>query len=212
MPERADPSAVPATAAGGALLPIAPHREPREHTWCGWRHGRRRPFKDGRSTQRRHSHVNPLYVTKAFVYSPDMTQDRGRGDGTARKVEPTPRETEILQVLWGQGPSTVREVHEHLAAHPATESILRTTVLKHMQIMLEKGLLIRDDTVSPQLYRAALDRPHVERQMVDGFTRRLFGGSASRLILRALDSEDLSGEELDEIQKILDQHGRREKP
>lgn len=113
-------------------------------------------------------------------------------------------------MLWERGASSVREVHEVLAGRPATATILRTTVLKHMQIMLEKGLLARDDSVSPQRYRTAFDRPQVERRMVDGFTQRVFGGSAAKLILRALDSEELSSDELDEIQRILDKHGRRE--
>ena len=141
-----------------------------------------------------------------------MSQDQRTDGGAAGSVEPTPRETEILQVLWERGPSTVREVHEVLAGRPATGTILRTTVLKHMQIMLDKGLVLRDDAASPQRYRAAFDRPQVERQMVDGFTQREFVGSAAKLILRALDSEELSSEELDEIQRILDQHGRREGP
>lgn len=149
-------------------------------------------------------------MTKAFVYSLCMRRDQRTGGGVGGSVEPTPRETEILQVLWERGPSTVREVHEVLAGRAATGSILRTTVLKHMQIMLEKGLVLRDDAVSPQLYSAAFDRPQVERQMVDGFTRRVFGGSAAQLILRALDSEELSAEEVDEIQRILEQHGKRE--
>lgn len=139
-----------------------------------------------------------------------MPDNRRSDTETAGNVEPTPRETEILQVLWERGASTVREVHEVLAGRPATASILRTTVLKHMQIMLEKGLVLRNDEVSPQLYSAAYGRTQVERQMVDGFTRRVFGGSAAQLILRALDSEELSADELDEIQRILEQHGKRE--
>lgn len=78
-----------------------------------------------------------------------------------------------------------------------------------MQIMLEKGLVSRDASASPQLYAAALERPDGERQMVDGFVRRVFDGSASRLILRALDTEELSEGELEEIRRLLDEHAGR---
>lgn len=141
-----------------------------------------------------------------------MARDDGGQEDAAQPLEPTPRETEILQVLWERGPSSVRDVYEELVQRSATENILRTTVLKHMQIMLDKGLVLRDDAASPQLYQAAFARPQVERQMVDGFVRRVFGGSASKLILRALDTEDLSIAELDEIKRLLDQSGRREGP
>lgn len=131
------------------------------------------------------------------------------GADVGRSFDPTPRETEILQVLWELGPSTVREVHAELAGREGNESILRTTVLKHMQIMLEKGLVSRDDSASPQLYSAAFERPEVEKRMVDGFVRRVFDGSASRLILRALDTEELSEGELEEIRRLLDEHPGR---
>lgn len=138
-----------------------------------------------------------------------MKRRRQTAGDARRSFDPTPRETEILQVLWELGPSTVRVVHAELAAREGNESILRTTVLKHMQIMLEKGLVSRDDSASPQLYAAALERPDGERQMVDGFVRRVFDGSASRLILRALDTEELSEGELEEIRRLLDEHAGR---
>ena len=53
---------------------------------------------------------------------------------------PTDREVAILAVLWERGPSTVRQVHEVLHAEAETGY---TTTLKLMQIMAEKGLLVR---------------------------------------------------------------------
>ncbi len=138
-----------------------------------------------------------------------MKRHEEEASEAGRYVEPTPRETEILQVLWERGLSTVREVHAELARQEGNENILRTTVLKHMQIMLDKGLVHRDDSTSPQLYEAACERPLVERQMLNGLARRVFDGSASKLILRALDTEDLSASELNEIRRLLDEHARK---
>lgn len=114
--------------------------------------------------------------------------------------EPTPRELEILRVLWERGPSTVREVHNALGGAAA---IKRTTVLKLMQIMLEKGLLARDETGFPQLYSATLPRAAMERRLVRGFVDRVFGGSAMDLVARALDAAPPDAEDLIELRRLL---------
>jgi predicted transcriptional regulator len=114
--------------------------------------------------------------------------------------EPTEVELEILRVIWRLGPSTVRQVHRMLAKHRRTGY---STTLKMMQIMREKGLLIRDDSVRPQIYRAAMDQSHTQLQLLDGLVHRAFGGSASRLLMRAISSRRVSHEELLEIEKLI---------
>jgi BlaI family penicillinase repressor len=119
----------------------------------------------------------------------------------SRSTLPTDSETAILRVLWARGPSTVREVHEGLD----DRDVGYTTVLKLMQIMLSKGLLGRDDSQRSHVYRAAVAREASEASALGDLRRRLFGGSTSRLVLRALSEAPASKEELLAIQTTLDQ-------
>ena len=72
---------------------------------------------------------------------------------TAKKIEPTKAELEILQVLWQYGPSTVRFVNDKLNEH--TRMVQYTSTLKLMQIMNDKGMLKRDDTNMKHIYHPA---------------------------------------------------------
>lgn len=119
--------------------------------------------------------------------------------------EPTPRELEILRMLWEHGPSTVRQVQGALGKR---ESIQRTTVLKLMQIMHQKGLVERDESQHTHVYSPAQPRETIERQLVDGFIERVFGGSAMNLVVRALDAKPANENELAELRRLIDQARR----
>ena len=112
----------------------------------------------------------------------------------------TKAELEVLKVLWDRGPSTVREVHETLAARKPTQY---TTVLKLLQIMAEKGLVTRDESTRTHVYMARLTRDETQRQLVTDLVDRAFGGSAAALVLQALSAHPASPEELTEIQKLI---------
>jgi predicted transcriptional regulator len=114
---------------------------------------------------------------------------------------PTASEVEILQILWADGPSTVRAVHERLNAEKPTGY---TTVLKLMQIMAAKDLVTRDESQKAHVYRAAIPRDRAQSQFVTDIVDRLFGGSASRLVMHALSSKRASAAELAEIRRKLD--------
>jgi len=116
--------------------------------------------------------------------------------------QPTDVELEILGVLWQRGASTVREVHEALA--PQRERGY-STVLKMLQVMREKGLVLRDESVRPQLYRAALSKSQTQLNMVDALVQKAFGGSARKLVMRMLSAERLSAEELAQMQQLIQQ-------
>jgi len=124
----------------------------------------------------------------------------------ARKAsgQPTDVEVAILRVLWERGPSTVREVHGALQDRDRGETGYSTT-LKMMQVMLEKGLLSRDESRRPQVYAPSQPEAQTQRQMLDDLVVRVFGGSARKLVLRAVESEKVSAEELSEIRKLLKQ-------
>lgn len=120
--------------------------------------------------------------------------------------KPTPAETEILNVLWDLGAGTVRQVHDVLAAQRPTGY---TTVLKLMQIMAEKGLVRREDGDSrAHIYTPTLERDLAQRQMVRDLVDRIFGGSATQLVLQALEERPASEEDLAEIRQLID---KREK-
>jgi predicted transcriptional regulator len=114
---------------------------------------------------------------------------------------PTPAELEILHVLWRLGQATVRQAYNALVT--GKDERVYSTTLKMMQIMTEKGLIERDDSVRPQLYRAAQPREAVEGQMLADLKERAFGGSASRLVLRALATEKIAAKDLDRIEELL---------
>lgn len=116
--------------------------------------------------------------------------------------EPTQAELEILQVLWQRGPSTVRQIHEQLGRRRATGY---TTTLKLMQIMVQKGLLERDESSRTHLYRDARSREKTQRQLVRNLMRRAFDGSAAGLVMQALSAKKASPEELAEIRRMLDE-------
>jgi len=119
---------------------------------------------------------------------------------------PTDAELEILTVLWSRGPSTVREVHEAIAARKPTQY---TTVLKLMQIMAEKGLLRRDERQRAHIYETARPQEQTQRQLAGDLLRRAFNGSAKGLMMGALSSRKASREELSELRKLLDEYGKR---
>ena len=131
-----------------------------------------------------------------------MTPDR-------KDSVPTDAEIRILRVLWAKGPTTVRDVHEVLAAErPAAY----TTTLKIMQIMLEKGLVTRDESERTHVYAAAVAEKQTQRTATADLLGRLFGGSAAALMQQALSLKPSSREELRQIRELVDALERGEKP
>ena len=115
--------------------------------------------------------------------------------------QPTEVELEILRVLWRLGSGTVRQVHQALAAGRRTTGY--STTLKMMQVMRDKGLLLRDDSVRPQIYRPRATQEKTQLQLLDDLVHRAFGGSAGRLLVRALSARRVSPDELAEIKKLI---------
>src|SRR5437588_11750694 len=114
---------------------------------------------------------------------------------------PTDAELAILRVLWDRGPSTVRQVHDVLGRErPAAY----TTALKLLQIMIEKGLVERDERDRTHVYRARLSEEQTQRQLVRDLLDRAFGGSSSQLVMQALATRRASQEELRDIRKAID--------
>lgn len=117
-----------------------------------------------------------------------------------RTIKPTESELEILQILWTKGLATVREVHEELAS---TKEVGYTTTLKLMQIMHEKGLVKRDDSMRTHVYQAAVNKEKTQKHLLGKMIDSLFGGSPTQLVIQALGEHKASPEELEKIQRIL---------
>jgi BlaI family penicillinase repressor len=119
---------------------------------------------------------------------------------------PTASELEILQVIWRRGPTTVREVYRTLSKD---RDIGYSTVLKFMQIMTDKGTLVRDESVRPQIYQAARPREQTQRGILRDLASRAFGGSSVSLVMQALSDRRATAEERRQIRALLDEMDKR---
>lgn len=120
----------------------------------------------------------------------------------SKVIKPTESELEILQILWTKGLATVREVHEDLAF---TKDVGYTTTLKLMQIMHEKGLVKRDDSMRTHVYQAAVNKERTQKHLLGKMIDSLFGGSPTQLVIQALGEHKTSPEELEKIQALLNE-------
>ncbi len=115
--------------------------------------------------------------------------------------QPTDRELQILRILWDDGPSTVRQVN---SAMNRKNQVGYTTTLKLMQIMAEKGLLVRDKSQFKHIYQPAITEESTQKQLIGQLLDRAFSGSAEKLVMRALSAKKVSAAELAKIRKMLD--------
>jgi BlaI family transcriptional regulator, penicillinase repressor len=122
--------------------------------------------------------------------------------------KPTDAELEILTVLWSIGPATVRQVYELISKRRTAQY---STILKFMQIMAEKGLLLRDEQERAHIYRAVESRERTQQQLAGHLLDRAFNGSAKDLLLGALSARKTSKSELAEIRALLDEFARKAK-
>lgn len=114
---------------------------------------------------------------------------------------PTEAELELLQILWEKQPATVREIHDALSEDKASGY---TTVLKLLQIMTAKGLVVRDEANRAHVYRAAFSQDAMQSRLLRDLSNRLFAGSAAQLALHALSMEQASDDELAEIRALIE--------
>lgn len=115
---------------------------------------------------------------------------------------PTDLELEVLKVLWERGPSTVRDVWQQLSA---TREIGQTTVLKIMQIMRDKELLICDVSQRPQVFRPRQNQKAMLKKLAGDLLDRVFGGSTRLLLMHAIESRKANAQELADIRRLLEE-------
>jgi predicted transcriptional regulator len=113
---------------------------------------------------------------------------------------PTESELELHRILWDKQPATVREIYDALNTERPSGY---TTVLKLLQIMTAKGLVVRDEANRAHVYRSAISQDAMQSKILKDLSVRLFSGSAAQLALHALAMEPASDNELDEIRALL---------
>jgi predicted transcriptional regulator len=120
----------------------------------------------------------------------------------ASATRPTEVELQILGILWELGPSPVRDIHRRLEAEKGTNY---STTVKMLSVMLEKGLVKRDERAQPHVYRAALSRKSAGQKLLGELIDRVYEGSTMSLVLQALSSTRATKEELVSVRQLLDQ-------
>ena len=118
------------------------------------------------------------------------------------KIKPTESELNILQVLWNNGPATVRDINDELNK---TREIGYTTTLKILQIMTEKELVTRIKDGRNHIYSTAVEQNAAQQQLLDKLLNGVFGGSAKKLVMQALGNHNPSKKELEEIKKYIEE-------
>jgi len=113
---------------------------------------------------------------------------------------PTASELAILQLLWAKGPLSVKDVHEAL---DHDKPVVYTTVLKTMQVMMERGMLDRSSEGRKHIYRAVIAQAATQDKLLDSFLDKTFGGSAKKLVMRALGKHTPDKAELEELKAYI---------
>ncbi|MCA9051775.1 MAG: BlaI/MecI/CopY family transcriptional regulator [Planctomycetaceae bacterium] len=116
--------------------------------------------------------------------------------------QPTEVELQILRVLWSLGPSPVRAIHAQLNAEKGTNY---STTVKMLSLMLEKGLVKRDESASPHVYRAAVTRDSAGKRLMKDLVEKVYDGAAMSLVLHALKSAKATPGELGAVRRLLDE-------
>ena len=119
-----------------------------------------------------------------------------------RSPQPTEVEMQILRILWDLGPSPVREIHKRLEADKGTNY---STTVKMLAVMLDKGLVKRDEQAQPHIYKPGISRKNAGRQMIGEIVEKVYEGSAMSLVLQALSSSQATKAERDEVRRLLDE-------
>ena len=128
--------------------------------------------------------------------------ERNRSKMKKKKVNaaPTASELAILQVLWTNGPLSVGDVHKTLERD---KPVVYTTILKTMQVMMERGMLDRTEEGRKHIYRAVIAQTDTQDKLLDSFLDKTFGGSAKKLVMRALGQHTPEADELEELKVYI---------
>lgn len=127
-----------------------------------------------------------------------MKANEPRGN---KKIEPTKSELEILQVLWEHGPSPVRFVMQELNK---IRELNYTATLKLMQLMVDKGILKRDESRMQHVYDVVEEENRTKEHLLDKFLDSLYKGSAASLMMQLVGNKKTSKADLQKMKALLD--------
>jgi BlaI family transcriptional regulator, penicillinase repressor len=119
----------------------------------------------------------------------------------AEQGNPTKSELEVLKILWKNGPSSVRYVHDTLSAN--VKDVRYTSTLKTMQVMTERGMLKRDETHMTHVYYPVLNEEKTMGSILDRFIDSVYDGSISSLLVTFMNNNKSSAEELQKVKELL---------
>ena len=114
--------------------------------------------------------------------------------------QPTEVELQILGILWDDKSATAREIHNRILE---TRETNYSTTVKMLSVMLEKGLVKRNDSVRPQIFTAASSQKRTQSKLLKDLVQKAYDGSMGSLVLQALSSKKATKEELAEIRELL---------
>ena len=124
----------------------------------------------------------------------------------SNNIEPTRSELEILQVLWQHGPSTVRFVNDQI--NETIREVQYPSTLKLMQIMVDKGLLSRDESQMKHVYKASVEEAKTKSFLLDRFVDFMYNGSPTSLMTQLLGNKKPSAKELEKIRELLKKYDK----
>jgi predicted transcriptional regulator len=127
---------------------------------------------------------------------------KAKGSKEDKKIEPTKSELEILQVLWEHGPSPVRFVMQEINKN---RELNYTATLKLMQLMVDKGILKRDESRMQHIYHVVEDERQTKEHLLDKFIDTLYKGSPANLLIQLAGNKKTSKEDLKKMKTLLDQ-------
>jgi predicted transcriptional regulator len=108
----------------------------------------------------------------------------------------TGREAQIMDVLWRRGEATAEEVREAMPDRPH-DSTIRTL----LRVLEQKGYVAHEPRGKAYVYRAAVERRNAQRHALRSVLAQFFGGSAEDLVLRLIEDERITPEQLDELRR-----------
>lgn len=120
--------------------------------------------------------------------------------------QPTAVELEILRILWDLEPVGVRGIHDRLQAYKKSNY---STTVKMLYVMLQKGLVTRDESATPHQYSSALSREKAGKSFLAELVEKVYAGSSMSLVLQALDGGKASSDEIAQVRKLLDEMEER---
>ncbi len=120
--------------------------------------------------------------------------------------QPTEAELEILQILWEHQPASVRLVHEKISTR---REVGYTTILKQMQRMFDKKMVKREKDGKTHFYIAALKEQEVQNNFYKRMVDTVYKGSAMKLVMHALGQGDTTPEELEALQKWIEEQKKQ---